>query len=283
MHWQLLLALLVLWQPQAGATPHNIATGPVQLATRYDHDVNPAHYLISEKLDGIRARWTGRHLLTRNGNPIHAPAWFTDSWPDVAMDGELWTKRGDFERIASIVLSDTPDKRWQQVSMMLFDLPNSKAPFVRRVAAIKAIVEHANNPHLQMIPQFTLNSPQALEARLDAITAAGGEGLMLHHRQALYKDGRSNSLLKAKRFEDAEAKVIAYLPGKGKFSDMMGSLLVQTPDGREFKLGSGFSLRQRQRPPAIGSWITFKYYGLTQKGIPRFASFLHVRPAKDTP
>ncbi|NVK58149.1 MAG: DNA ligase [Alteromonadaceae bacterium] len=274
--------ILLVWLPLAAAQ-HQTATGPVQLATRYDADINLASYLISEKLDGIRARWTGKQLLTRNGNIIHAPRWFTANWPDTAMDGELWTQRGDFERIASIVLSDSPDQRWQQVFMMLFDLPDNTAPFARRVTTMQNLVKQANNPQLLVIPQFTLNSQQALEAKLDTITAAGGEGVMLHHREALYQDGRSNHLLKAKRFSDAEAKVLAHLPGKGQFSGMMGSLLVQTSDGIQFKIGSGFSRKQRLQPPAIGSWVTFKYYGVTQKRIPRFASFLHIRPAKDKP
>ena len=106
---------------------------------------------------------------------------------------------------------------------------------------------------------------------------------MLHHRRAHYQQGRNPGLLKAKRYQDDEARVLAHLPGKGKFKGMMGSLLVESRQGQQFKIGSGFSLAYRQSPPAIGSWVTYKYYGLTQRGIPRFASFLRGRPEEDNP
>ncbi|HBA59103.1 MAG TPA: DNA ligase, partial [Alteromonas macleodii] len=80
----------------------------LQLAKQYDQsrtDINVADYWVSEKLDGIRARWNGTELLTRNGNKIFAPTWFTANWPETTIDGELWIGRGEFERTASIVLS----------------------------------------------------------------------------------------------------------------------------------------------------------------------------------
>ena len=89
--------------------------------------------------------------------------------------------------------------------------------------------------------------------------------------------------VKAKRYQDDEARVLAHLPGKGKFKGMMGSLLVESRQGQQFKIGSGFSLANRQSPPPVGTWVTYKYYGLTQRGIPRFASFLHKRPEEDNP
>ena len=51
------------------------------------------------------------------------------------------------------------------------------------------------------------------------------------------------------------------------------------PDGKRFKIGSGFSDRERDNPPPVGARVTYKYYGLSAQGIPRFASFLRVRPA----
>lgn len=258
---------------------------PIQLATTYNKSdyINIAEYLVSEKLDGVRARWTGTQLLTRNGNKIHAPEWFTKNWPDVVLDGELWTQRSSFEAIASIVLSHTPDERWRTVKMMLFDMPVSHVPFATRLSTMETLVRQANSNSLTTIPQFTLDSQRVLEAKIDEVTAKGGEGLMLHHKAAFYQDGRSNQLLKVKRFNDAEAKVIGYVKGRGKFAGMMGSLIVETPEGIQFKIGTGFSMKQRRYPPPMNSWITFKYFGVTKKGIPRFASFRHVRPAKDLP
>ncbi|NDV89584.1 DNA ligase [Alteromonas sp. 345S023] len=271
------------WAESAQPNTGQIDIGSLQLAKRYEGNINVADYLISEKLDGIRARWTGAQLITRNGNVIHAPPWFTQYWPEVVLDGELWTQRGDFENIASIVLSDNPDGRWQQVKMMVFDMPKESMPFATRMENLAALLRKNTSETLVIVPQFRLHSLLALEQKIDAITAAGGEGLMLHHRNALYKSGRSQQLLKAKRHQDAEAKVVAYIKGQGRFSGMLGSLLLEMPNGVRFKVGSGFTLLERQHPPPIGSWITYKYFGKTKKGVPRFASFLHSRPRKDRP
>ena len=114
-------------------------------------------------------------------------------------------------------------------------------------------------------------------ALLHEVVEQGGEGLMLRKADAPYRAGRSADLLKLKRHEDAEAKVVAHLPGKGKFANMLGALLVEMPDGRRFRLGTGFTDAQRRQPPPLGATVTYKHYGKTNTGLPRFASFLRVR------
>ncbi|GGF77536.1 DNA ligase [Alteromonas lipolytica] len=273
----LLLLILMLGNVACAQSP------ALQLATSYQGNINVADYLVSEKLDGIRARWTGSELITRNGHPIVAPQWFTNGWPEVALDGELWIARGKFAETASVVLRSEPDDRWQEVKMMLFDLPDPQLTFAQRLITMQTLVAQTNSPTLRLIEQFTVSTQQELENLLDTLSLAGAEGLMLHYKHALYQPGRQSGLLKAKRYQDDEAKVIAHLPGKGKFSEVMGAILVESRMGKRFKIGSGFTLKQRQSPPPVGSWVPFKYYGLTQNGIPRFASFLHSRPPQDRP
>ena len=85
------------------------------------------------------------------------------------------------------------------------------------------------------------------------VVKAGGEGLMLHHADALYETGRSDTLLKMKPWEDAEAVVIGHVPGKGKYAGMLGALRVRAADGSEFALGTGFTDEQRRNPPVLGA------------------------------
>jgi hypothetical protein len=107
---------------------------------------------------------------------------------------------------------------------------------------------------------------------------AGAEGLMLRRAQATYKSGRSDDHLKVKTYDDAEARVIAHLPGSGQYAKQTGALLVETKQGLRFKLGTGLSAQDRQTPPTVGEWVTYRYRGLTDKGVPRFASFMRVQP-----
>jgi len=100
---------------------------------------------------------------------------------------------------------------------------------------------------------------------------------MLHHQDSFYKSGRNKSLMKLKKYADAEAIVIKHITGKGKYKTMLGSILVKTKSGIQFKIGSGFTDEQRKHPPPIGSTITYKFIGKTQRGVPRFASFMRIR------
>jgi DNA ligase 1 len=81
-----------------------------------------------------------------------------------------------------------------------------------------------------------------------------------------------------KTHEDAEARVVGHLPGKGRHLGRMGALLVETPAGIRFRLGTGFTDAQREHPPSVGEWVTYRFRGVSGNGVPRFASFMRVRP-----
>ena len=253
----------------------------IQLATTAPQSIqNISDYLISEKLDGVRGYWDGKNLYSRSGRKIAAPDWFIQHFPKYPLDGELWIKRGAFEQISAIIRkTQATDAEWSRVLFMVFDLPAETTPFAGRYD--KAVNELTGiSVYLQVIKQYSLTTAGVLDADLQAIIDLGGEGLMLHKKTALYQAGRSQDIVKLKPFYDAEAVVIAHNEGKGKFSGMLGALVVENQDGKVFKLGSGLSHEQRLNPPKIGSLVTYKYYGLTQKGTPRFASFLRVRASQ---
>jgi len=254
---------------------------PIQLATQYQPDITVAEYLVSEKLDGVRGYWDGRQMLTRSGRKVALPASFTLGFPEVAIDGELWLGRNQFEHISALVRRlDTSAEDWQQVKFMMFDLPDHPGTFVERYLAMQKWAEQTDPTHLQVIKQDTVATTEALFDRLDSVVNAGGEGLMLHFKQAHYAVGRSEYIVKLKPKYDAEAVVIGHTQGKGKYRGQLGALIVKTPAGIVFNIGSGFSDKQRENPPLIGSVITYQYLGLTQKGTPKFASFLRERPSQ---
>lgn len=258
-------------------TPLHAAQAPMpapMLATGFHAGIDIAGYLVSEKLDGVRARWNGQQLLTRAGNRIDAPAWYTAGFPAQPMEGELWIGRGKFQQASDLVRAPQADAAaWRQIRFMAFDLPTSTQPFASRARALRALVAQAALPQLQRIAQLHFANHAELDARLDAIVAGGGEGLMLHHAFAHYHAGRTDGLLKYKRWDDAEARVVGYRPGKGKYIGMIGALVVEDAHGRRFALGSGLRDADRTQPPQIGSLITFRYNGLTAKGTPRFARY----------
>ncbi len=254
------------------ATPASIPAP--MLATGFHPGIDISGYLVSEKLDGVRARWDGRRLLTRAGNRIDAPAWFTAGWPAQPIEGELWIARGKFQQVSDLARALQMDAdAWRRVRFMAFDLPASTHPFASRTRELRVLVEQVGSPRLQRIAQLHFSNRAQVDAWLDAVTSGGGEGLMLHHALARYQAGRTDQLLKYKRWDDAEARVVGYRPGKGKYTGMVGALLVEDGHGRRFALGSGLRDADRARPPAIGAQVTFRYNGLTAKGTPRFARY----------
>ncbi|MBB1440937.1 DNA ligase [Shewanella sp. SG41-4] len=254
---------------------------PIQLATKYKQDIDVTEYLISEKLDGVRGYWDGSNMLTRSGRKVALPSSFTLGFPNTAIDGELWLGRNRFEDISALVRrKQVPDKEWLEVKFMMFDLPRNSGPFVERYLAMKMLVEQTASIHLQVIKQDSVASNEELFAQLDSVVDAGGEGLMLHYQRAHYAVGRSEYIVKLKPKYDAEALVIGHTLGKGKYRGKVGALIVKTPAGIVFNIGSGLSDKQRENPPLVGSTITYQYLGLTQKGTPRFATFLRQRPSQ---
>lgn len=236
-----------------------------------------SQWMVSEKLDGVRGIWNGEKLHFRSGKLIHAPNWFIENFPAQPMDGELWMGRGTFDRLSGIVRKKIPDERdWKQVRYMLFELPESSGTFTERIHKMVKLTASVKIPWLQAIPQIHLDSEEALLKMLDEIVKKGGEGLMLHRADSIYHSGRSDDLLKLKPWQDAEATVIEILPGKGKFSGMMGALLLKDKSGHIFRIGTGFSDSERRNPPPPGSVITYKFTGTSKKGLPRFASFLRM-------
>jgi DNA ligase-1 len=282
-HW-LTRAAALLAAPCAGlaAVPAAAAPRPpaLLLAVEADPDIDPAGYLVSEKYDGVRAVWDGRTLRSRSGLSIAAPAWFTQRLPAVALDGELWAGRGRFEALSAAVRRGVPrEAEWQHIRYLAFDLPGAPGPFSARHERLASLGQEVDAPHFQAVEQRRVATRAELQRWLKVVVAEGGEGLMLHRADAPYITGRSAVLQKLKPEHDAEAVVLAAVPGRGRHAGRMGALRVQTPAGRQFLLGTGFSDAEREAPPPPGSVVSYRHRGHTESGLPRFASFLRVREA----
>ena len=231
------------------------------LAKTYDpekHDVTG--WLMSEKLDGVRCYWNGSTMYTRNGNRFYAPQEWKAKLPNIALDGELWTDRDDFQKIVSIVRrQDKNSADWAKIKFMVFDAPLVKGTFTQRIAACQTEIDKMADTVCQLLPQTVCKSTDELASLMDQVLSEKGEGVMLKDPNSAYDRRRSENLLKVKRFEDTEATVIGHLRGEGRCWNMCGAIQVREKDGTEFKIGSGFTDAQRRQPPKLGSVVTFKF------------------------
>ena len=228
---------------------------------------------MSEKLDGIRAYWDGKEFRSKNGNKIYAPSWFLDNLPPFELDGELWTKRDDFENIQNIVLDINPSSKWEEITYNIFEVPNAKGNFEERLKKLEQWLVKNPSKNIKIIPQIKCKNQEHLEIYLKELLDKKAEGIILKNPNKDYFQGRSNDILKVKKFFDDEGVVIAQNYKNGKFK----SLKIELKNKVVFNLGGGFSNQQRLNPPQIGDIITFKYYGFTKNQKPKFASFLRIR------
>ncbi len=251
------------------------ATDKPMLAKTYEgQDING--WLMSEKLDGVRAIWDGSRLFSRNGKEFFAPGWFTAQLPcGVPLDGELFIGRGQFQATVSIIKKNTPvDSEWSRIKYCVFDAPAFDGGFEERLAfcrislagsSVAAVVEHRECLGKSDMRKF-----------FDNLCEQGAEGIMFRAPGSRYENRRSESLLKFKPYQSDEAVMIGVEDGKGRNAGKAGALVLKWK-GVTFRVGSGLNDEIRANPPQVGTSITFGYCGLTDGGIPRFPTFIAER------
>ncbi|RUS90466.1 hypothetical protein EGW08_001734 [Elysia chlorotica] len=255
------------------------------LAHKYDEKAtDPKGWWISEKLDGVRAFWNGRCFYSRLGNAFYAPEWFTRDLPkDIHLDGELFGGRGQFQSTVSIVKTAESPK-WKDIKYYVFDAPHmGKETFEKRMNVIKEYFEEHEPKYAVFVEQTKCKSKEHLEGKLTRVLNIGGEGLMIRQPNSIYEPTRSKTLLKIKKFYDAEAIVIAHERGKGVNQHRCGALRCRMACGKEFSVGSGMTDKNRNNPPKIGSIITYRFQELSNSGSPRFPTFVGIRLDKTEP
>lgn len=248
---------------------------------------DPTGWWMSEKLDGMRAYWTGDAFYTRNGNPIAVPDWFAAIFPaGVALDGELYLDRGRFQDTISIVRKATAsDPRWSQIRYMAFDAPEVPGGCEVRFRKLQAVVDAACRAWtrrgpcpLVFVEQTRCASPAALEKMHAQIERLRGEGVMLRRPGSPYSRTRTPDLLKVKSFADEEARIVGHTRGTGKHAGKLGAYeATLLSSGVRFKIGTGISDHERSRPLPVGTIVTVRFQELTRDGVPRFPSLVGTR------
>lgn len=162
-----------------------------------------AGWLAQRKWDGWFALWDGERLLTREGNAIAAPAFFTEGLPDFPLCCELVASREGANRTASLVRTRNNAREWERAKLYVFDAPKAEffpderdnvAERLKTVAADVVVARYAEITQTQ-----TVRDRAHLRAMLTSVLSAEGEGLMISPPDHPYEAGRSDRLLKVKR------------------------------------------------------------------------------------
>jgi DNA ligase 1 len=227
--------------------PRTPAAG-LLLAETWDSAADPNGYWMSEKLDGVRAHWTGASLLSRQNTELAAPEWFVAPLPrEIHLDGVLYAGRGNVADVHSLIQSHD-SAGWEGITFQIFDIVDYGAPFEERFSKLERVF--ASRPGwIALADQERCRSRKHLQERLEAAVAGGGEGLILREPKSLYVEGRSRGLLQVDVFLRGEAVVVGHEKGRGGNSGCMG-LRCRLENGKEFVIRE-LSELIRAKPPAV--------------------------------
>lgn len=249
------------------------AKAPNMMLLKSYNNENINGWVMSEKLDGIRGYWDGKELYSKGGYLLHPPAYFIKNFPPFPIDGELFSQRGEFENISSIVRSTQQDKGWYKLKLHVFEVPNTHGNLFERLNRLKHYLVLHPSSYIQIIPQYPIQNKQQALDFLEGVKNNNGEGIVVRNPHAPAQTSLTTQVLKIKPVSQGTCKVISHNKGNKSFQNVLGSVTCQNDLGN-FRIGSGFTLEERRHPPAIGSMINFQYRGLTKNRLPRFATFL---------
>jgi len=283
----------------------------MKLPKELQGDKVPLGWLLSEKFDGYRARYDHEKkcFTSRAQKGFNAPDWFKEAMiPIHNLDGELWVGRENFQEMG-VVRKKTPvPEEWLNVKYVVYDLPEYQGGFKKRIEILKelvrlnkfrwdAIKQTLPEPFcnlecpLIMADQIEITSMKQFKGLYDKLVSEGAEGVMIKHPESVYEDKRSNYLLKYKPNFDAEAIIMDYSKGKGKYSGMLGGFVckplinhdtfhsIDNNEQHEFTIsGMDDEIRENYKiSHPIGTIISYEHSGLTDSGKPRFARYIRKR------
>lgn len=251
----------------------------------------------SPKLDGIRALVQNGVIISRNMKPIRNKfiKEILSSKTLEGFDGELIvgnpTAKDAFRVSTSGVMSEDgePDFRFH-----VFDKFHAKHKFVDRLDMAAEAIDKFGQEFLTLVPHYHIGSEYELNEYEQSFLEIGYEGMMLRCPDGLYKQGRATAteqtLLKVKRFSDAEATIIDYVEevtSKDRTpKGTLGKFICRTPEGIEFGVGGGYTAEERKvfwknRDAMIGKLLKYKHFTIGVKDAPRFPTFIGIRHEND--
>lgn len=254
----------------------------------HDDKTDPTGWWMSEKLDGVRAYWTGTKLISRSNIDWKPPRWFIEKLPKgFALDGELWRERDGFEELSG-VCRRADQSAWGTINYFVFDAPDVPLPFEERIqAARRRVPDDSMTPdealagkfggRITVLPQQKCKGKAHLQAYLEEVQKVCGEGVMLRRPNSPYERKRSRHSLKVKTMYDAEALVVGYTAGKGRHWGEMGSLGLLMECGTIFTCGSGLTNEMRREwLPPYGTLVRYRFSELTADHVPRFPVYMGI-------
>jgi len=293
-----------------------IPTMELQLAEKYFDNmdyVEGKEFALTLKLDGIRCVASKKNgkvsLVARSGQPIIGAVDIENDLRNVkednfVLDGELlvddWRNMKSKEAYKATTKIVRRDAEKHGIRLVVFDMVSikewneraSEGTYKDRRKRFRKIVEQCE--HVEKVPLLYLGKDTSkINELLKKVTRGkrSQEGLMINIADAPYQFRRTKDLLKVKRMNDCDLRVVGVQEGRGKYKGLLGSLIVEYK-GNTVKVGSGLteSLRKafwKDKDNLIGRVVKVQFFEETQdangnKSL-RFPVFLELCPENKEP
>lgn len=270
-------------------------------------------FFLSQKLNGIRCSYKDGKLMSRQGKEFVGLSHILKDIEDLNLenyfiDGELIRNNIDniddnenFRLTASIVNSDAIEK--PDIQLVIFDIfpvdtiaedkSIEKYSFRKqRMMDMKKIFDQKHITSMDIVEMLYEGTDESeIMKWLEYAESQGWEGLILN-KNTPYEFKRTTNLIKIKKFHSCDLMITGYVEGQGKYSGVLGSLVVDYK-GNRLEIGSGFSDEERKnfwknREDMIGKIMQVKYKDVSKNsktGLEslQFATYECIRTDKSEP
>ena len=190
------------------------------------------------------------------------------------IDGELYAHGVPLQTIASWVKAEQHNT--SLVSFVSYDMVSNE-PYTDRHSELSAILKGAETDaqgKVYVLPYEPVSCLEEALAARDRYILNKFEGGMVRLDGVGYEVGhRSSALLKVKKFQDAEFKVLDVIPSEKGW----GICICEIEPGKTFKTSAPGTLKEkeevlRNKSAYIGRFLTAEFAELTKDGIPSHCS-----------
>lgn len=284
------------------------------LAKKYEGKIawSKNGYYITEKLDGNRciARYDGTRWIftSRNGKEMHVNFDMGNLPKEYIYDGEIMSPAqvmmsndiydfvvndkfptalyaDNFSSTSGLINRHSTDKK---LIYNIFDIMVDMVPYAERRQVLETLDFGGDTRLVKVLAK--LDSSKDLEyissKILAEVTDIGGEGIMINLGDRTYQHKRTDGLLKMKKVQTMDMKVVSMEWGTGKYEGQVGALLCEaaTGDGKIVKCNVGTGLSDEQRldwsihpENIIDKIVEIGYFSLSQSSDAKGSRFYSLR------
>jgi DNA ligase-1 len=184
------------------------------------------------------------------------------------LDGELYCSGWNVWKIAHTVRSDLHKFFSSGGKFYTFDVISAgDLTLQTRLDLMNSIVEDLDSPFVVAIPHQNIAN---IAVFLDNIVKVKGEGIVCKDPYSKYTGGRTKKWLKIKPTYFSQCRISGYVPGKGKHSNMLGSVKCVPIDQPSSVLHIGHGITESERVSSnfpLGATMWFKYNSISHLGV----------------